>query len=1261
MKVEQIDINKLSFTLKECESGIVGGKIKLSLTASLLQRLNYALQQLEYNTEVYCDGRNEEPIRFLQELVKQIPKLTITQRIKRETWRVDISRFINLKYLELSRIPIHLVEGLQSLRPQLQVLICERCGDCVEEILGKVDEAWQELKTAKLCYNDIGLLTSFVNTPCLQYLDLSYNKITDKYALNMLTNLKYLNMSFNSLSSVPMLSDDVCRNLQVLILNNNFIQDLSAIGLLENLTHLDVSCNMLAEHSAISPILFLSSLTCINLKYNPISYHPHHRLHTCSFLNKDIPVNQFILDGTLLSPVEQSVVGSREQTCNLLGRPNRAATPCRRTNGASLQDRQVARSLSSKKLSRVREAIIEEGTNKGTAAAKPVEPPKDQDVPQEHLETKKQVEMLRERFGEDHWLHSHAGSFVQDLLGLQKSTGSTVLTSTPYQTEFVSGSPQKSTTLEQKANSNTTEGQENPSTSMNSEFVSAVSEQMVTASSETETSADTGEEDHSNVPSCDETKEKQGKGEGIEEVRQNITEMEESEEQQEEVNEVNNVEDDDDDIESESEDEFLWLVQKEVPGNCNTLTEIFLSLNDNGVREKNISNGRTIAKWSIASILSCVKVRSNPFAVQLTFDTVCKDRQERTYILENADGQALLQKIGGELESRSLSAMNQAAFKCMKCSSIFSQELNSRHKTSLTQNKTSTSCPTCGSTMVIEMDEVPLPSSNKPLTPATQNSALTPPTTTEISSSGTLTNSPSQCSIGSAASLDRNIDSPGVKEIPTPRRYDSDIEVISNPSQSSIEVLEVHGRIQGTGTPSRKRSSEERQLVAVPQLVTVPEVHSSMAGLTESSSSGSLTDSVCTTYESNPTQNKKGSGSGQGVVTDSLPEESTPDPDLQNKITPPNSYASLLEGSLTGSSVNTTYESNPTQNKKGSSVTDSVPEEQTNLSPSPDPDLQKKTTPPLTSYTSLLEGLLQSVSSKMLPKLTTEVDKSVEYSYSDFSQVDHRIKLFLFQCVYRHDDEELVLLLRGHVLHGNVRHSGCVVLSTYGFHILEVTAEEVGDDASDWLQLKSTYTIDQLSEVYALPWHVGVAFQLQNDSTYLILLQDFVRTNNFFTFLLDEKIPKTFKVEPSMSECLPLQQLVLSCSSIEGPVDTNIRQFVVCNSVQIRFPEGSEEEKEIYLAAVLVTSSDVLLIDADFLWMLKESKSSPQCLTSQKVANIVNVEVSDKNVKLHYLNEISGTEEMWMLHLATVAGVNTFIESIQEPWQQLFSVPLQIS
>lgn len=43
------------------------------------------------------------------------------------------------------------------------------------------------------------------------------------------------------------------------------------------------------------------------------------------------------------------------------------------------------------------------------------------DLSTEHLETKKQIEILRERFGEENWLHSHAGSCVQDLLGLHKT------------------------------------------------------------------------------------------------------------------------------------------------------------------------------------------------------------------------------------------------------------------------------------------------------------------------------------------------------------------------------------------------------------------------------------------------------------------------------------------------------------------------------------------------------------------------------------------------------------------------------------------------------------------------------------------------------------------------------------------------------------------------------------------------------------------------------------------------------------------------
>lgn len=40
----------------------------------------------------------------------------------------------------------------------------------------------------------------------------------------------------------------------------------------------------------------------------------------------------------------------------------------------------------------------------------------------DHLETKKQILAVRQRYGEDNWLSSHAGTFLQDIMGLQPSS-----------------------------------------------------------------------------------------------------------------------------------------------------------------------------------------------------------------------------------------------------------------------------------------------------------------------------------------------------------------------------------------------------------------------------------------------------------------------------------------------------------------------------------------------------------------------------------------------------------------------------------------------------------------------------------------------------------------------------------------------------------------------------------------------------------------------------------------------------------------------
>ena len=68
--------------------------------------------------------------------------------------------------------------------------------------------------------------------------------------------------------------------------------------------------------------------------------------------------------------------------------------------------------------------------------------------------------------------------------------------------------------------------------------------------------------------------------------------------------------------------------------------------------------------------------------------------------------------------------------------------------------------------------------------------------------------------------------------------------------------------------------------------------------------------------------------------------------------------------------------------------------------------------------------LLQSVGSKLPSKSSDKFLESssssetairndrVKYSYTDFSVVDHRVKLYLYLHVFQHEQEELLFLLR---------------------------------------------------------------------------------------------------------------------------------------------------------------------------------------------------------------------------------------------------------
>lgn len=279
--------------------------------------------------------------------------------------------------------------------------------------------------------------TSFEFTPYLQHLNLSHNKIFHISALVWLPNLKFLNLSYNQLTSVPKLNSEAPRRLQVLTINANLLEDVSGIVRLDSLLELDISDNCLLDHSNLLPLCTLSSLRYLNLTGNPLSFHQKHRSATCRYLSKSAAEVQFQLDGAFLSKHEKKLAGSYENYYPLFGHRMATSTSssrltpsvkssCNTPDNSSLGSANSCHNLgdihrtpsSAQKRMRPRCVEIEESGNfVGNKPKSPSLKKLSKEGSKEHLTTKKEIEQLREQFGND-WLMNHGTNKE-----LQKTSG----------------------------------------------------------------------------------------------------------------------------------------------------------------------------------------------------------------------------------------------------------------------------------------------------------------------------------------------------------------------------------------------------------------------------------------------------------------------------------------------------------------------------------------------------------------------------------------------------------------------------------------------------------------------------------------------------------------------------------------------------------------------------------------------------------------------------------------------------------------------
>lgn len=260
--MDSAKITQLAQLLRESGDKVLNDNYKLTLSGQLLQGLSDSFRVIVDDADEqlvaggnggihgaddtshfqvvskYHNARTPEmrDLQLIYDFVQKTRILCVTNFTGQHASdaSVDITKFRNLRRLEISKLSVSRVRGIQEMRAHLQELKCEHSIDSVEEIISHCGGdrcygfTWNELHTVDFSYNKLRSVDGALEfATSLQYLNLSHNQIESVEAVKWLKNLKHLNVSFNRLPYVPQLHMDSRRHLLVLLLSNNFIEDMS--------------------------------------------------------------------------------------------------------------------------------------------------------------------------------------------------------------------------------------------------------------------------------------------------------------------------------------------------------------------------------------------------------------------------------------------------------------------------------------------------------------------------------------------------------------------------------------------------------------------------------------------------------------------------------------------------------------------------------------------------------------------------------------------------------------------------------------------------------------------------------------------------------------------------------------------------------------------------------------------------------------------------------------------------------------------------
>ncbi|RDD45356.1 Serine/threonine-protein kinase 11-interacting protein [Trichoplax sp. H2] len=323
-------ISKFVKLLRAKGEEILSGKAALSLNLASLHYINQRLkdigfdenhQSLEKDFDIitvkdHLRKKGNEDILVIYDFMQKAIKLKLINH-GATLWnspKINLSRFRSLQSLEIKKIPLSCIAGLKFLRPQLKSLTFTRCVQHLSEVLisccsdRTVPSLWSKLEVADFGHNSITSVDDSLNfLPMLQTLLLNDNRLLNKNCNfeMIMCNISVLNLGYNNLDKIPVMSYETKKSLKVLILKNNSLDNIEGIKDYKNLEILDLSGNLITSHTILSPLASLHSLCNVNLTENPIAFHKNHRQRVIQFVSSVIShPTTFILDGKQLTSQE---------------------------------------------------------------------------------------------------------------------------------------------------------------------------------------------------------------------------------------------------------------------------------------------------------------------------------------------------------------------------------------------------------------------------------------------------------------------------------------------------------------------------------------------------------------------------------------------------------------------------------------------------------------------------------------------------------------------------------------------------------------------------------------------------------------------------------------------------------------------------------------------------------------------------------------------------------------------------------------------